>query len=315
MTDWVDVVVKNLAENKPLCHLVIAQAKGSTPREEGATMLVGIDDFTGTIGGGQIEHTAMKVARDALKSPPKTHRFWRDYPLGPTLGQCCGGFVTVMFEMINPQDIDLWKDFAQQKTGAIFHPEDPSLSPFWADNNAIKSGMTRSARRIRTPFYLYGAGHVGRAVIDLTSGLPLQRYWIDDNKDRYPESVADDIEIIIAASPALIARHALPNAIHLVMTYSHQIDLDICAAVLEQDNFSQLGLIGSLTKKNRFCSKLSTLGFSAAQLSRLTCPIGLQSIGGKDPFRVGLSIAGQLSEWTRKHQTNHNNNRNYHEAI
>ena len=89
---------------------------------------------------------------------------------------------------------------------------------------------------------------MGRALIAVTSGLPLDRFWIDTEQDRFPDDVPQDVEKIIAANPAQIPDYAPKDAIHLVMSYSHQIDLELCLAVLKRNQFKRLGLIGSQTK-------------------------------------------------------------------
>ncbi len=302
LTHWLHELLSELDRGRPAIRAVLVRAEGSTPREMGAHMMIYHDQFTGTIGGGTLEHEVIKAARQLMNAPRENYRSRRQYPLGPTLGQCCGGFVEVMFEHIIPEDQDHWKMFAGSPY--IFHPNDAGKFPSAVSSETNKHGLTLSMGDAHTPLYLYGAGHVGRALMGVTHGLPLERYWVDTHASRFPSDMPAGITPIVAANPAQIAQYAKQDAIHVVMSYSHQIDLDICLAILKRNQFSKLGLIGSTTKKARFLKALSKAGIDDASCVRLICPIGLPEIGGKDPARVALSVAAQLSEWTRSDAVN-----------
>lgn len=296
MSRWIDDLLGELNQNRAACRVIISRVEGSTPREDGAVMMVYEDHFTGSIGGGTLEHDVQREAKKALKEKNKAFRFWKDYPLGPTLGQCCGGFVTVMFEVILPDHASHWQKLADDGLPFIAHPHDGQTQPYCCDDTG---GMTLSRKdKLITPLYLYGAGHVGRTVIEVTGGLPLERTWIDTAEDRFPDYIPPDVTKLVAQDLAHIANYAPPNAIHMVMSYSHQIDLEICLAVLSRSEFARLGLIGSATKRARFISALRQSGLGDDALSRLICPIGIKEIQGKEPFRVALSVAGQLAGWT-----------------
>ena len=301
---WIDQICASLENHQAICLAVVSRVKGSTPRELGASMLITPNGFEGSIGGGMLEHDALYQAKMALSQGDHPTRFWRDYPLGPTLGQCCGGFVSVMFEQILQSDRQYWLELAGYQSGFVIHPDDATQPAYWTDNatdHAMKHhGLMQPLMPETIPFYLYGAGHVGRAVMDVTAGLPLARHWVDTNQDRFPQQIGADITIISANDLAQIASYAPQGAVHLIMSYSHQMDFDICAALLKTDKAAKIGLIGSATKRARFKSRLMDLGFDETAIARIQCPVGLPEIGGKEPFRVALSIAGQLSEWTRK---------------
>ncbi|MCE2517023.1 MAG: xanthine dehydrogenase accessory protein XdhC [Alphaproteobacteria bacterium] len=297
---WLDDLIHELEAGRDACRVVVARVDGSTPREAGAAMMVYQNHFTGTIGGGQLEHDAQLAARQAMvKQQAKTTQApWKNYPLGPALGQCCGGYVVVMTEVIRASDLALWKQLAASRRRFIAHPDNASAPPFAADEDGavLVSAITPPL----TPLYLYGAGHVGRHIIDLSFGLPLDRTWVDTSDDRFPDHIPPDVTKLVAAEPAQLARYAPDGAIHLVMSYSHQIDLEVCLAVMQENRFSQLGLIGSATKKSRFISRLKTAGVRPDHLNRLICPVGLDAITGKAPFRVALSITAQLAQWTEQ---------------
>ena len=145
--------------------------------------------------------------------------------------------------------------------------------------------------------FLYGAGHVGRAVAEIVHHLCCQLYWVDTQENRFPEIIPIGVTKICARSPSHIAAYAPKNSIHLVMTYSHQIDYDVVSCLLSNGHFARCGLIGSETKAARFRSRLLNAGMASEQIERLVCPIGLGEIQGKAPFQIALSIAGQLSSW------------------
>ncbi|WP_316015685.1 xanthine dehydrogenase accessory protein XdhC, partial [Roseobacter sp. HKCCA0434] len=177
----------------------------------------------------------------------------RSVPLGPSLGQCCGGHVDLEFERFETP---------------------PAIAP------------------APTPLWLYGAGHVGRAVVAAFAPLSFAITWVDDAPDRFPAKIPDHATPLMAADPAAAVPRAPDDAVHVVMSYSHAIDLAICHAVLSR-RFAHLGLIGSDTKAARFRSRLAALGHDGATIARLTCPIGDRSLG-KEPGAIAIGLASRL---------------------
>lgn len=225
-------------------RITVTKTAGSVPREAGTQMLVWADSIEGTIGGGTLEWEAMAEARRMLHDGRSEHR--ATMPLGPALGQCCGG----------------------------------SVSLLWKEAEAIDMPPTR-------PLWIYGAGHVGRALVNVVSPLPnFDITWVDTHTDRFPQT---DVTTLVAADPTLVVKHAPTDADHLILTYSHEIDLALCHAVLNHD-FHSAGLIGSATKWARFRSRLAAFGHSHAQISRIACPIGDPSLG-KHPAAIALGVA------------------------
>ena len=154
------------------------------------------------------------------------------------------------------------------------------------------------ASRRRHPLYIYGAGHVGRALVRVLEDLPFAVTWVDTSADRFPETIPPHAKPEISRDPAAVASAAAGDAFHIVLTYSHALDLAICHRLLSRGDFRFLGLIGSATKRARFIGRLSGLGIAEGQLARLVCPIGLPGIGGKEPAAIALSIAAQLVQLT-----------------
>jgi xanthine dehydrogenase accessory factor len=142
--------------------------------------------------------------------------------------------------------------------------------------------------------YLYGAGHVGRAIVRVLEDLPFAVTWIDTSAGRFPEHVPLHATAQVTPDPAASAGGAEADAFHLVLTYSHALDLAICHSLLRRGDFRFLGLIGSATKRARFLKRLADLGIGETLLTRLVCPIGLPGVGGKEPAAIAVSAAAQL---------------------
>ena len=292
--NWAQAALSKLDEGY-VCLVAVCEAKGSAPREAGAIMLVHKNHIDGSIGGGELEFQAIKTARQDI---PETAfaREVRPYPLGPALGQCCGGHVKLMFEWYGPGSQPLLAQLAAQDRGYSLHPTDAQDSPKVAIRPSEKMLSLPLSAQQQTVF-LYGAGHVGRAVVKFSRHLPCQIYWVDTDDDRYPGDIAEEVTKLPARRPETIAQHAPSDAIHLIMTYSHQVDFEIVLAVLSCGNFSRCGLIGSETKAARFNKRLRDAGVNSDAVEKLTCPIGLPEISGKKPIQVALSVTAQLSNW------------------
>lgn len=279
----------------PVTRITIAGHKGSSPRETGTSMLVWATGQSGTIGGGALEFDAINQARKTTE-PKLLQR-----PLGPTLGQCCGGHVTLLLEPITAETLTGIPD-----TGAYAR----ALAPGTPEPLTI-ARLTAQARRGEaitptladgwfieplgaptTSLWLYGAGHVGRAIVATTSGLPVQIAWVDDAASRFPAHIPDHASRLIATDMPRASTYAPGDAHHLILTYSHAIDLALCQAILQRP-FASLGLIGSATKRGRFLKRLREMGHSAEQLARLTCPIGDPALG-KHPQAIAVSVVHRL---------------------
>ena len=284
---------------EPFCLVAVISSKGSAPRTAGAAMLVYKNQIMGSVGGGELEYQAIETAQSGL-SQSGFKRLTRSYALGPSLGQCCGGAVNLMFEWYGNENRSILA--ALNSETAAFTEHDisgqrvPKLCLELSDaktNSCIKLQLNPS----HVDVFLYGAGHVGRAVAEIARHLYCQLYWVDTQENRFPEIIPIGVKKICASSPSHIAAHAPENSIHLVMTYSHQIDYDVVSCLLSNGHFARCGLIGSETKAARFRSRLLNAGVASEQIERLMCPIGLDEIRGKAPFQIALSIAGQLSCW------------------
>lgn len=291
-----------VAEHGQVARVVVASVEGSAPREPGAAMLVWPNGQSGTIGGGTLEFEAAAHARKALAEGSDS---LVSQPLGPALGQCCGGAVMLATEIYDkarlanvPGDI-----YLRRVTGQADLPV--ALKRLAARNrNAGVFARTQCqsgwliesiAPRLR-PLWIYGAGHVGRAIVEVMAPLPgIAITWVDTGADRFPDEIPEGVTKLLAANPATAVRHAPCDAEHLILTYSHALDLEVCHQLLGH-GFRATGLIGSGTKWARFRSRLRSLGHSDAQISRIKCPIGDPALG-KHPQAVAVGFAAEwLSE-------------------
>jgi xanthine dehydrogenase accessory factor len=151
-------------------------------------------------------------------------------------------------------------------------------------------------RRLPAPLtlFLFGAGHVGRAVAHVTGLLPARLVWADQRPDAFPEALPENAEKVPTADPVRLVGHAPPGTAFLVMTHSHALDYEITAAALARDDALWVGLIGSATKRARFERQMRSLGMDEARLARLVCPIGIPGVHGKSPGEIAVAVAAQL---------------------
>jgi xanthine dehydrogenase accessory protein XdhC len=141
---------------------------------------------------------------------------------------------------------------------------------------------------------LFGAGHVGKAIIRVMSGLPCHITWIDGRPDMFPATVPHNVTKIVSETHDRMIADAQPGTFFLVMTHSHPLDLDLCEHILRRGDFAYLGLIGSKTKRERFSKRLIQKGLEQGVVRRLTCPIGIREIPGKDPGVIAVAVAAQI---------------------
>lgn len=272
-----------IATHGPITRVVIARLTGSSPREVGTAMLVWADGQSGTIGGGALEFEATHRARDGLVGA-------HDYPLGPTLGQCCGGHVTLVYERFEKTP-----DLPADQNAYIRRIQgDAAPPPLQGNQTEYKNGwLSEPMGHTDIPLWLWGAGHVGRAVAEVIHDIPgFHITWADTGTDRFPDHLPQTITPIPSPSLPNLMAHAPQDAIHLIFTYSHDIDLELCHRALQR-GFRFCGLIGSDTKWARFRSRLHALGHRKDEINRIICPIGLPELG-KHPKMIALGVAQRL---------------------
>lgn len=281
----------------PIARVVIAAVAGSSPREVGAAMLVWPQGQSGTIGGGALEFQAAARAREMLVTGT-AQRLTRA-PLGPSLGQCCGGVVTLLTEVFDAANLPGDEIFARAVEGtamplAVSRLLAQARSQGRAPEACLVQGwMVEPIAKPTRHLWVWGAGHVGRALVHTLAALPdLAITWVDVAADRFPDGIPEGVTMLPAADPARLLPHAPQDAEHLILTYSHQLDLALCHAALTH-GFAQCGLIGSKTKWARFRTRLAALGHSTQSIARITCPIGDPSFG-KHPHAIAIGVAAQI---------------------
>lgn len=277
-------------------RVVIAALKGSSPREVGAAMLVWPEGQSGTIGGGTLEYQAAQAAR-AQTTPLRLTQ----HALGPDLGQCCGGAVTLLSEVYDAEALERLDDtvIARPTAGGEMPLSVKRLMAKARGQGVVPASqlidgwMIEPVHKPARELWIWGAGHVGRALVDVLSPLPdLAITWVDTGPERFPASVPDAVTVLPAAKPAELVRHAPRDAEHLVLTYSHNLDLELCNRLLSHD-FNFAGLIGSATKWARFRSRLAALGHSPERIGQITCPIGDPALG-KHPQMIAIGVAADV---------------------
>ncbi len=309
MSAWWSIAAARIADSKPVVLVTICTVEGSAPREAGAKMLVWDGGQDGTVGGGKLEFTIVEQARRMLAGDVP----WRFqyYPLGPLLGQCCGGRVGILLERLGPESAG-WlgaigaaeragKSYtivSQLQAGGIVRQISPSDG--MADDGLLlvrAPGDEPIAARIGDGFTLiecvrpqprllmFGAGHVGQALAHIVRTLPFDLVWLDPRPDfaGTGATVTDDLLDAVRAAP--------PGSFALIFTHSHDLDYRLCRAVLARGDFRYCGLIGSATKRTRFEKRLAADGVAR---SGLTCPVGEIGLASKVPQVMAVAIAAEL---------------------
>jgi xanthine dehydrogenase accessory factor len=319
MRDWLQALHDELlARDAPVVRVVVATVRGSAPREPGACMLVSATGEAGTIGGGHLEFVATHTARDWLASPvpARLDRF----SLGASLGQCCGGIVELWFQRHDAREVpSLARALQQRASGAAAvmasaAAAEGGAAPRWLGlEAALREGAVDLARhdavvvrqatgpvlyeRIAprdTPLWLFGAGHVARALVPVLAPLPFAITWVDSREAMFPPGLPANVRAIHSPQPADEVREIPAGAWALVMTHSHAEDFALCEALLRHGRFGWAGLIGSAPKAARFRQRLLQRGHAPREIARLVTPIGIDGIRSKEAAAIAVAVAAQL---------------------
>ncbi|QYF94340.1 xanthine dehydrogenase accessory protein XdhC [Massilia sp. PAMC28688] len=295
--------------------VTVAKVEGSGPREAGARMLVGAGTLADTIGGGHLELRAIDIARAMLDEGRQRHL--ERFALGPSLGQCCGGVVHLAFERVDTAYMDLLEGLRQRDTWrlvaldgapgrALFDEAAMQLAgdaaPLFARERGTHVMQEQDGRRWlvdlvaapRAHLVLFGAGHVGAAIVRALAHLPCSVTWVDERDDMFPREVPPNVTVEASDTPEAVVAQAPANASYLVMTHSHALDQRLTQAIMERDDVLWFGLIGSLTKRRQFEHRLRERGVAAQRIAAMVCPIGLPGISGKEPAVIAAAVSAQL---------------------
>ena len=320
MNEWIQQLADLTAAGEPVVRVTLAGVRGSTPREAGARMLVTASETIGTIGGGQLEYQCTRRAVERLDGDAVT--VLERFPLGASMGQCCGGAVEVLFEPLldgMPAWLRSLAGLHGQREAAVlvtrlnadssdrlvvtssdvFGSAGPAVIAS-ARNQLQNRGAALEGELFFEPVIpsdfniaVFGAGHVGSAVVGLLATLDCNVRWIDRRRHIF-RRVPNNVHPIESTEPALEVAALSPGSHVLVMTHSHAIDFDVCCRALRRDDLAYVGLIGSAVKRRRFLKRFREQGLVDNEISRLTCPIGVDGVSGKKPAEIAVAATAEL---------------------
>lgn len=339
MSRWVRELLRCQTAGNSCVVVSVVSTRGSAPREAGTRMLVTQAEVIGSIGGGNLEFKSIGIARDMLAADSEA--MMRRFPLGASLGQCCGGVVNLLFEPVMPSAS--WPgalaralDSGESCTLATaLHGDHRDGKHLLVDGAAVESlpeaggvpllevfagrgtcggpdvvtvndrtYLVETVAPSAFQLYLFGAGHVARALVKILGELDCHVTWIDSREHEFPGDVPANASCVVSDDPAEAVHAATPNAYFLVMTHSHTLDQAIAESILRRGEFTWFGLIGSQTKRRLFEARLRDRGISAARLANMICPIGSTLVSSKEPMAIALGVAAQILEFneSRKRQ-------------
>ncbi|SEW35881.1 xanthine dehydrogenase accessory factor [Aliiroseovarius sediminilitoris] len=249
-----------LSLNGPVIRVTLRRVRGSSPRDEGTEMFVAQDRLWSTIGGGQLEYIAIDRAREMLRKGVLNLDL--DVPLGPEIGQCCGGRVELSLARMRPSD----------KREALTHAQDQAAH--------------------LPHVYVMGAGHVGRALAELFQHLPVRCILIDSREEELVRCRAD-VETRLSAIPEVDIMNAPAGSAFVVLTHDHALDFLLTLAALEKGNAAYVGMIGSATKRAKFRNWVRQHGDDHST-GQLICPIGASGSRDKRPSVIAAFVAAEV---------------------
>jgi xanthine dehydrogenase accessory factor len=298
-------LARDLLSAEPVAMITLAATEGSTPREAGARMLVTPTLTHGTVGGGNLEHLLIDQSRRLLAG--ELHYVQQDYPLGPLLAQCCGGHVRVLIERLDASSHAWLQPAAEaERTGHAYtltasitaNRLTRTFSSGWpasASEGAVINAprrhswtqLTEHIRPAATHLYIFGAGHVGKALAAIAATLPFHLHWHDTR----PELSGAHPNLQTAENLTDVATSAPPHSFFVILTHAHELDYQLTRSILRRADAAYCGLIGSATKRARFLSRLAKDGVDP---SGLTCPIGGGMITSKLPAAIAVATSVEL---------------------
>ncbi|MEO9459519.1 MAG: xanthine dehydrogenase accessory protein XdhC [Lentilitoribacter sp.] len=260
-------IEKFLADDDPVAGIQITSIKGSTPRNLDAWMLVKRSSIFRTIGGGQLESIAIEKAR-ALLQKNSNEIIKLDIPLGPEIGQCCGGYVSISIKLLNLRERDTYRKDLRDELAS------------------------------QTDIYIFGAGHVGKALAEAFTLLPYKPILIDSREEEL-SGAPIGVETQLTSLPEAIIRTAKPNSAYVILTHDHALDFMIADAALARSDAAYIGMIGSKTKRASFENWYKQENGHTLDIDQLTCPIGGKpvdgiSLGDKRPEIIAALAASEI---------------------
>lgn len=309
MRDWLHRIREHLSAGRVVVSVTATAVQGSAPCAPGARMLYVGGAIEGTVGGGNLEFTAIDQARKlAAAGKRATHQ---SLPLGPLLAQCCGGRVDLAYERFSPADLPFF-DRIQVDQGEVitaigrdrygkWSNAASGITPIagsdWTQPPALSSlhdvNWRETWREAAPLVCIFGGGHIGAALLKVLEVTSCEVAVIDPRKEIALPPVSNAV-LIGDSAPGELGGWWRPGAIAVVLTHSHEQDYLWISALLRRGDPAYCGLIGSRTKRTRFLRRLTADGLSETQIARLTCPIGLPDMNSKLPGAVAISVAAQI---------------------
>ncbi len=277
MKTW--ALILRALESHSRCALVsVVKTEGSAPRDAGARLVVTPEGFHGTIGGGTLEWRAIAEAQSLLDRGAAVKL--ASHALGPDMGQCCGGRVQLATEIFDAASLAAVRDLAAREAQGRFTMRGRIASL------DIMESFGEDNRRL----YLFGAGHVGKALVLALAPLPFDVQWVDARPGAFPRAVPQNVTLAASADLA----EAPDGSLVYVMTHSHALDLAVTDSALRNPRIAHVGLIGSATKRARFVKRLREAHVAEARIEGLICPIGVSGICSKEPAMIAAATVAQL---------------------
>lgn len=302
----------------PVVMVTVVRADGSTPREVGATMLVRVDpklnlQQSDTIGGGHLEFQAIDIAQAMLNETEQRARFVERFNLSARLGQCCGGVMWILFEKLQISSpygdlLDCQKAWQHGKTitrlisdqaPSSWYIEDitertHSRCQFQQDDSQWQ--YLQKIQPYAMQVMLFGAGHVGEAIVRCLLPIGVNITWVDNRDDIFPSDLLDQVTCISTDVPDAQIRDFDRAGAILILTHDHQLDLQLCFEALKPNTrpFAYVGMIGSKSKRAIFEKRMQARGYTDTELQRLVCPIGIEGISSKQPAIIAVAVVAEL---------------------
>ncbi|MEZ7808992.1 xanthine dehydrogenase accessory protein XdhC [Alcaligenes phenolicus] len=310
MSSWPSLALARVKAGERLVLCSVALAKGSTPRTTGTAMLFSQTEQWLTIGGGHLEWVAAEQARVMLSQSSGPGWSMSRLPLGPSLGQCCGGVVTLLYETLGTEDLSWLEELdsavragqATSRRSQLLSDGSKQVdihSPSIVDESRLDYDGSQGVWMEDLPpppltILLFGAGHVGEALVQILGTLPCRVLWIDERPELFPAQVPSNVSLEITDIPDALIEQAPTNSYFLVMTHNHGLDLALCQKILRRPDTAYVGLIGSMTKRRQFERRLQQRGMPESRIQELVCPIGVPGIKGKAPSIIAVAVAAEL---------------------